>query len=430
MVLVATVAIVLAGCFDPFSDPGVAGAEELGATPDMQLEPTDVVADVVRASGAFAFETYVSVDLDISVEVIEGSHVRDVETDDVIALLVTDSEGNALYTGMIGADGGNRGFFGVSTALSSVTLRLEGPGLVAREVEIEEPATLESITRSMQIVRAQGVTALIAGTVDSDGDGVPDVYDAFPNDDTIAFEIDFPADGSKVFTVAFEDNFPSLGDGDYNDFVVNYNLTITPVDLGPDTGTFVALIEGNATARAKVAGYDHEFGLMFRLPNFEGSLFTTLDGVDQIQGQVVGDEVRVPLFPSTTDATNNGAQTAQATFSIVATSLTLSLSDFPAAPFDPYLYIKNTGYDVHLIDQPPLPGSRLPDTETYRDGNGFPRVLLVPGNFAPPKEVTSILDAYPRFQDWVDAAGGLDEDGFPTADWYFFPVDDLVMPIP
>ena len=52
--------------------------------------------------------------------------------------------------------------------------------------------------------------------MDCDVDLIPDIYDAYPNDPTIGFETTFAGDGAEAFTVAFEDNFPNLGGGDYN----------------------------------------------------------------------------------------------------------------------------------------------------------------------------------------------------------------------
>lgn len=104
-------------------------------------------------------------------------------------------------------------------------------------------------------------------------------------------------------------------------------------------------------------------------------------------------------------------------------SSTAVLADMPDAPIDPYLYIKNTDYEVHLIDQAPLPGSCLDESEDYRDGDGFPRALLVPSIIDPPAETVSILDAYPEFQGWIDYLG------HESSDCYFSPVDDLVLGI-
>ena len=32
-------------------------------------------------------------------------------------------------------------------------------------------------------------------------------------------------------------------------------------------------------------------------------------------------------------------------------------SSIDRAPYDPYIYVYNTGYDIHLIGEDPLPGS-------------------------------------------------------------------------
>lgn len=411
---VATIAaITLAGC-GYLSDP-------TGTTEGTTLVPQDVVRDVSRGDAPFAFESYVPVGLDLEVSILDGDGERPPGDENLVIVTVTDPEGNELYAGKAAKDGTVSAHFGVTTNTKRVTLRLAGPGLETRRVTVQEPAELEAIRRQMQMV-VGGLGIALSGLEDRDGDGVPDVYDAYPDDPNIAFEVPFPGDGAKVFTVAYEDNFPSLGDGDYNDFVADYSISARTM------GEYLFILSGVATARAKVAGYDHEFGMMFRIPGAVGNLSTTLNGSVVLNNIEVGSEIRIPLFPSTGEATSGGTSTA--TFTIVFDIKSgVPLSALPSAPFDPYLYIKNTGYDVHLIDRPPLPGSKITWDENFRDAAGFPRGLLVPSSFSPPKEVTSILDAYPKFQAWVDAEGGDDADGNPTSDWYFFPNPDLVMDI-
>lgn len=422
-VLSAAVFLILSGCINPFKTSEPVASEDSSIDISQPLEPSDTVYDVVRTSDKFAFETYLSVGLDLGLQVIDGDIVVSPSADDTIVVLITDPDGNNLYTNQVDDYGSLEGFFGVATAVPYVTLSLEGPGFAPRTVTIEAPAGLESVSRTMQIVRDTGVSALVAGTEDTDGDGVPDVYDAYPDDETIAFEIEFPGEGAEVFTVAFEDNFPSLGDGDYNDFVATYDVSVRGLS------DKILILSGNATALAKVAGYNHEFGLMFRIPGATGTLSTTLNGVTVLNGEPIDGDIRVPLFPSTAEATSGGQQ-SEATFTVIFDlDPGVSLTSVPGAPFDPYLYIINTDYDVHLIDQSPLPDSRVDEDEDYRDGAGFPRALLVPSNFRPPQELTSILDAYPGFQQWVDLEGGLDADETPTSDWYFYPNEDLVMDI-
>lgn len=397
-----------------------AGDPSLGPVAEL---PDDQIGDVSRG-GVFAFESYVSVALEIDIELVAATELAGTELAETeIIATVTNPSGDVLVRASA-VEGAVNAAFGVTTATPYVTLTLAGVGVHERSVVIEEPAQYTSISRTMALSQLSAVASRAQGLIDSDGDGIPDIYDAYPDDPTIAFETSFPGDGAEFFTVAFEDNFPNLGDGDYNDFVVDYEVRVS------EFRNSVLRIEGSATARAKVAGYDHEFGLMLRMPGFSGVLLTTLNGETVLNAEPIENELRIPLFPSTTEATQNGDTPATATFQVdVVGTPTFSMDDFPAAPFDPYLFIKNTGYDVHLIGESPLPGSRIDPSEDFRDAAGFPRALLVPGAFAPPKEVTSILDAYPRFGVWVENEGAPEEDGTPTSDWYLYPNESLVMQI-
>ncbi|MEI7675698.1 MAG: LruC domain-containing protein [Bacteroidales bacterium] len=58
---------------------------------------------------------------------------------------------------------------------------------------------------------------------DTDGDGVPDVIDDYPSDSTRAYNNYYPG-ASQFGTLAFEDNWPSKGDYDMNDLVVDYRV--------------------------------------------------------------------------------------------------------------------------------------------------------------------------------------------------------------
>jgi hypothetical protein len=89
---------------------------------------------------------------------------------------------------------------------------------------------------------------------------------------------------------------------------------------------------------------------------------------------------------------------------------------------DPYLYVHDTGCDVHLIGMPPLPNSQNPnDPDGFRDANGFPRALLVPSNWGYPIELTHIETAYDDFDDWRTIEGA------DFSDWYLRPNDEHVI---
>ncbi len=57
---------------------------------------------------------------------------------------------------------------------------------------------------------------------DSDGDGVEDDFDAYPADPLRAFNSFYPASGYG--TLGYEDLWPSLGDFDFNDVVIDYQM--------------------------------------------------------------------------------------------------------------------------------------------------------------------------------------------------------------
>ena len=120
-----------------------------------------------------------------------------------------------------------------------------------------------------------GLAQSISGLIDTDGDGVPDLYDAFPGNPAAAFVQNVPADGPVSDGIAFEDLFgrSQAGDADYNDFIAEYRIQEI---LDPDE--IVRSIRVDANARVKLAGYNHEFGI--RIDGFEGSATLTRHFID------------------------------------------------------------------------------------------------------------------------------------------------------
>lgn len=79
----------------------------------------------------------------------------------------------------------------------------------------------------------------ISLTVDTDGDGIPDDDDDYPNDAAKAFDNYYP-NPSSYASYAFEDLWPNMGDYDFNDLVIrfrinpitNANNKVVELDLG------------------------------------------------------------------------------------------------------------------------------------------------------------------------------------------------------
>lgn len=90
---------------------------------------------------------------------------------------------------------------------------------------------------------------------DRDGDGVLDELDNFPDDGTKAYISYYPS-ASKMATLAFEDNWPSKGDYDLNDLVVNYRYAFTS-----NGANQVVELKGEFMVAASGASFKNGFGV-------------------------------------------------------------------------------------------------------------------------------------------------------------------------
>lgn len=72
-------------------------------------------------------------------------------------------------------------------------------------------------------VNSAGIPAVNYSIKEADGDGIADNFDDYPTDAAKAFNNFYPS-ANKVNTLAFEDLWPSTGDHDFNDMVVEYQV--------------------------------------------------------------------------------------------------------------------------------------------------------------------------------------------------------------
>jgi LruC domain-containing protein len=87
--------------------------------------------------------------------------------------------------------------------------------VLALHIEKKESVANLTTAGGLQTMLAPGANP------DTDGDGVPDVLDEFPNDATLAKSRFFPGSDSWG-TLGYEDLWPAKGDYDFNDLVVKY----------------------------------------------------------------------------------------------------------------------------------------------------------------------------------------------------------------
>ncbi|MBU8912386.1 MAG: LruC domain-containing protein, partial [Spirochaetales bacterium] len=428
--LLFAVLAVVVSCSQPFA--GSEATDPVAGSTGSALPP-DQINDVARPpAGTFTFETVFAVTLNLDVNLFETDENGRVVGDELasesaaVFAILHDSEGNPIYSGKVSTDGTLNGVVILPSAREDITMTLTAEGFEDRSIVISDMVALSEVNRTMsleRIVPSDGShlpRAAISGLLDSDGDGVPNVYDAFPKDPGSAFKIDFPAEGK--LTIAFEDLFgeANAGDADYNDFVAAYSITETLNDTG-----LVTSITVSADAVTKLAGYDHRFGI--RIDSFTDTAtltgsFIDDEGASVSLGGTVSAPAEVVLFENSRYAVEKSASFTL-TFAVpqdrgVATEgETLS-----SAPYNPFAIVINTGHDIHLIGREPLTvliTSKNPD-DTFVDGDGFPWALLVPDQWDNPDEGQRIEIPYPRFTLWRELGGE------EYSDWYLHSVEPVV----
>jgi len=404
--------------------------------------------DIVRDSSSFNYKSLVETKFDLKFRFFDMRNQTEAEVVQASANVIAASETNfaanatilvtktddpsvVIFAGVTDANGVIQGSATIPIALSSIKVTIYKEGYQQRTAIIENIANLSTVSRTMSLAMTVETLDLFAYE-DSDGDFIPNVYDAFPYDSTRAFRID--AGAQRFLSVAFEDNYPGLGDGDYNDFLARYNVTQI---LNPQNK--IVELSGSVEAVARVAGYDHRFGIIINFPGASAQV-TILNADDQGQNDTsvttaVSDFADMTIWTNTKQAfTRVGGVTPDSEDSKGHLAFFSIKFDTPIdpqivdnAPYDPYLYIHNTTYDVHLLGKPPLVNTNNPSgtlSSGFRDGNGYPRALLVPLDWSYPKEGQDIEGAYANFIPWRESGGQT------NSNWYFTPTAGKVIEQP
>jgi LruC domain-containing protein len=278
--------------------------------------------------------------------------------------------------------------------------------------------------------------SIFLAITDTDSDGIADEEDDYPNDPAKAYN-NFSNTAGSYNTLAFEDLWPSQGDYDFNDLVVDYRFNeITNADNN------VVQIEATFYVRAVGGSLNNGFAIQIddlspsdiasvTGQQITGNLFTiSANGTEAGQSTAV-----IPIFDSPENVINrvggsmyntipaNGTGVSD-TFTVVIT-LNTPIANVGTAPYNPFL-IKDQvrGTEIHLPDMLPtsladtsLFGTGQDDTSPgtgkyYKTENNLPWALIVDTTFQYPIEGADILSAYLNFAEWAQSDG----ENFP--DWY------------
>lgn len=283
---------------------------------------------------------------------------------------------------------------------------------------------------------------------DSDADGISDETDEFPNDYNRAFSSYFPSQDTHV-TLAFEDNWPKVGDYDFNDLVIKERLQIT-YDGNANISGFI--MHGYIMAR----GASNENGFALRLidiaPETIGDASLTINGqtfsksTESFQTDAV-----IQLWSNTHDFTQTGesgqcthfnTNKSCASFAPVAFTLdvdfTTSVASLNHSIFDFFIFRTNDrSHEIHFAGYAPTDlfdegrFGRFDDTSDAQTGRYFktednlPWAMKISDDWNYPREYIDILWAYPDFEPWVESSGNENVDWYKTSDrsTHYYSVD-------
>jgi LruC domain-containing protein len=254
--------------------------------------------------------------------------------------------------------------------------------------------------------------------VDTDGDGIIDSLDDYPLDPNKAFKNGGTTGSSG--TLAFEDLWPSKGDYDFNDLVVDYQFnTIT------NSSNLIKVLDIGINARHIGGSFRNGFGIELPLNASDVESVTgaryTRNYLNIAPNGVESGRNKAIVFPFDDGWGVKGQQlTVSVTFVDAVSPLTLG-----SYPYNPFIVINEVrGKEIHLPDNPPTTGadpsyfgqgvdySRPLQGIYYRSNTNLPWAINVTESYAIPKEKSAINLGYLKFVDWAKSAG----EQYP--DWY------------
>ena len=269
------------------------------------------------------------------------------------------------------------------------------------------------------------IRAIEPSTGDTDGDGVPDDQDDYPDDPYKAFNNYTPGEDTWS-TLAFEDLWPGKGDYDFNDLVMKYNfnqITNASNKVVEIVGKFNPVHEGASFIN----------GFVFQL---------------LVQSNTIQSVTGYQLTGSYITLNSNGTEANQSLANIVVFDQTdshigstltvttvfespMEANALGTPPYNPYLIIdQRIDMEVHLADYAPTSladvnvfGTQDDDSNPstgryYKSSTNLPWAIDIVYDFVWPLESKEITKGYLKFGEWAESGGTVYPDWYKDKDGY------------
>lgn len=309
--------------------------------------------------------------------------------------------------------------------------------------DISRPGGDNDFNDAIFYVTANPYTAVETGNVvqtkkaeDVDGDGLYGYDDEFPTDPERAYSSFWPSNNTYA-TILFEDQWPSVGDYDFNDLVADYKFTYIKSASGDVKELVIETV-------LKAVGGLKRGSLLFNL-GLDQSLVESVTGnkleFDFIKTNQNGtesglNEAVIPIFdnsrsllppPNGYSVTNvfNDQPYVNTVKIITRVVFINSVSENLINKYDPFMVTEfNRGNEIHLPGQQPTNKANMnlfgthDDASnfdlgfTYKNSNGLPWALHVMQSINYPKEGADFSKAYLNFKNWAESSGVTHTDWF------------------
>ena len=312
---------------------------------DVITVPEDVVMDVVKEDKGEFSDVQDVLNFSIKLADSEGNPV------DKALILIADEKGNELSGVFTNSDGMAEFSVTLDYGSGAISVTVKHSEFADKVLYIEDPSSLELVIR--EITLEDAVDSVVF--TDTDGDGIADALDAFPEDPSVASAI------VRTYTVAFENGFAAIPDLDYNDLVAGIEIT-------------EYINSDNEVTKIRVKGKVLAGGTSDR-----NSFGIRLNGKDFI---IVADVKE--LLSNWNTGLNESFKQSRTTNSFITFDSPVKKSDLGQAPFEPFMIVN---------------GNSLTTVRMNESVNSFgvSNVIAVPGTWQWPYEGVDIRTAYPEF---------------------------------
>jgi len=245
----------------------------------------------------------------------------------------------------------------------------------------------------------------------------------------ISSHVHYPS-STDYYLVAYEDNYPYKGDYDFNDLVVAYRISYGLTPEGK-----VKRIQGEGYLVARGGSYDHDWYLHISLPS-QASGIGELIQYDPYQNQPrqgypqsieltgglnikVFDNILSQFYHPDYFYANTlwyaGFTSGQKFHFSIDLDQSIALAKIEAAPFDPFLYVWSTGYEIHLPNKATILAESVNATNqqlAFKTNDGYPFAMILPQEWLFPNEYVDLGYVYPQFVDFIQSGNQN------NLDWY------------